>query len=100
VSVSNPDSTINWAQFEPLSSSPGWFHDNRLPYNEDYNFTMERQFGGATLLSLSYVGAQAHRLLATMEANPGVPGQCLALSQASEVIPHYRGSRHHHPRTV
>jgi hypothetical protein len=48
---------------------------------------MERQFGGATLLSLSYVGAQAHRLLATMEANPGVPGQCLALSQASEVMP-------------
>ncbi len=87
VSATHPDSSINWSQFEPLSSSPGWETSNRLPYSEDYNFTIERQFGSATLLSLSYVGEQAHRLVATMEANTGNPALCLGLSQPSDVLP-------------
>ena len=78
-SPSNPDNSLNWAQFLPLGSSPGFFHDNRLPYAEHYNFSFQRQFGPATILSLSYVGTQAHRLLATMEANPANPALCLSL---------------------
>jgi hypothetical protein len=85
VGPTNPDNSINWSQFEPISSSPGIFHDNHLPYAEHYNFSVQRQFGGATLLSVSYVGTQGHRLLATIEANPGNPALCLSLSQVSQV---------------
>jgi len=82
VSISNPDNSINWAQFLPLSSSPAFFHGNRLPYAEHYNFSLQRQFGSATILSVSYVGTQAHRLLATVEANPANPALCLSLMSA------------------
>ncbi len=79
VSPSNPDTSINWAQFVPLGSSPAFFHDNRLPYAEHYDFSIQRQFGPATILSVSYVGTQAHRLLATVEANPSNPVLCESL---------------------
>ncbi len=83
VSPSNPDTTLNWAQFVPLGSSPAFFHANALPYAEHYNFSFQRQFGSATILSASYVGTQAHRLLATMEANPSNPAQCFSLLAAN-----------------
>ncbi|MGD0227960.1 MAG: carboxypeptidase regulatory-like domain-containing protein [Terriglobia bacterium] len=79
VSPSNPDTTLNWAQFVPLGSSPAFFHDNRLPYAEHYNISLQRQFGSATILSVSYVATQSHRLLATVEANPSSPSLCLSL---------------------
>jgi hypothetical protein len=87
VSPTNPDNSVNWAQFEPITSSPAFFHTNNLPYAEHYNFTFERQFGTATVLSLSYVGTQGHRLLATMEANTGNPALCLSVSQPNQVLP-------------
>ena len=83
----NPDNSVNWPQFEPISSSPVIPVDNRLPYAEEYSFSVQREFGSATLLSLSYVGSQAHRLYATLEANPGDPAVCLSVSQLSQVIP-------------
>ncbi|HMD84113.1 MAG TPA: carboxypeptidase regulatory-like domain-containing protein [Terriglobia bacterium] len=79
ISVTNPDTTLNWAQFVPLGSSPAFFHNNQLPYAEDYNFSLERQFGSATILSVSYVGTQGHRLLGTVEANPSSPTLCASL---------------------
>jgi hypothetical protein len=79
VSASNPDTTFNWAAVVPLGSSPGFSRNNRLPYAEDYNFSVERQFGSATLLSVSYVGTQGHRLLGTVEANPSNPTLCESL---------------------
>ncbi|MGA3164825.1 MAG: carboxypeptidase regulatory-like domain-containing protein [Terriglobia bacterium] len=82
VSPTNPDTSLNWAQFVPLGSSPAFFHDNRLPYAEHYNFSLQRQFGSATILSVSYVGTQGHRLLATMEANPSSPALCMSLAAA------------------
>jgi hypothetical protein len=84
VSPKNPDNSINWAQFEPISSSPAFFHDNRLPYGIHYNVSFERQVGSATVASLSYVGTQGHRLLATVEANPGSPALCLSVSQPDQ----------------
>jgi len=82
VSPTNPDTSINWAQFMPLGSSPAFFHDNRLPYAEHYNISFQRQFGSATILSASFVGTQGHRLLATMQANPANPTLCASLSSA------------------
>jgi hypothetical protein len=39
------------------------------------------------VLSLSYVGSQAHHLLVVYSANPGNPGLCLALSHPAAVAP-------------
>jgi hypothetical protein len=73
------DLNFGTAGFIPISSSPGFKPTNRLPYAEEYELSIQRQFFSSTLLTLSYVGTQAHRLLSTQEANPGNPAICLAL---------------------
>jgi len=85
VSASNPDTSINWALFTPISSSPGFANTNRLPYAEDYELSIQRQFSSSTLLTVSYVGTQGHRLLSTLESNPGSPALCLFLSNPSNL---------------
>ncbi|MBZ5593114.1 MAG: TonB-dependent receptor [Acidobacteriia bacterium] len=87
VSASNPDNSINWAQFTPISSSPGFWYKNRVPYAEHYSLSLQRQFGSASVLSVSYVGTQGHALLSDLESNPGNPALCLGASQQSQVIP-------------
>jgi hypothetical protein len=85
VSVSNPDNSINWALFLPISSAAMFWHENRLPYSEDYNLSLQRQLSPNGVVSLSYVGTQGHRLLSTIESNPGNAALCLSASQASQV---------------
>jgi len=87
VSASHPDTSVDWSQFIPIGSSPGFYYRNRLPYAENYMLSIQRQFGPNTMLSVSYVGTQGHRLLADRESNPGNPALCLALSQPSAVAP-------------
>jgi hypothetical protein len=53
---------------------------NTYPYNENYLFPVERDLWAHTLLSLSYVGSQAHHWLVIYSANPGNPALCLALT--------------------
>ncbi len=77
---SHPDTSIDWSQFAPISSSPGFYYKNRVPYSEDYMLSFQRQLGSSTVLSLSYVGTQGHRLLADKESNPGNPDLCLSLA--------------------
>jgi hypothetical protein len=45
----------------------------------------QRQFGPNTVLSLSYVGTQGHRLLADLDSNPANPGLCQFLSDPANV---------------
>ncbi len=80
-SAKNPDSSFDFSVFEPIAgmtAPPPW---NTYPYNENYFFSIERQFGGNTVLSLSYVGSQAHHLLLVYSANPGNPALCLQLNR-------------------
>jgi hypothetical protein len=85
--ASHPDPNVDWSQYVPITGIPAYPTTNRIPYTEDYMLSLEREFGGNTVLSASYVGTQAHRLLVLVEANPGDPALCLSLSQASEVGP-------------
>ena len=85
--MSNPNSTINWAQYEPISGIPAYAATNRIPYVEEYMLSLQRQLGPKTVFSASYVGNQGHRLLVLVEANPGNPALCLSLSQPSQVAP-------------
>ena len=87
VSSSNPNAAINWTQFEPITGIPGYSVTNRIPYTEEYMLSIERQLAANTVLSASYVGAQGHRLLVMVEANPGDPALCLSLSQEQDVAP-------------
>jgi Carboxypeptidase regulatory-like domain len=86
-SANHPDRSVNWSQFEPISGLPAYDTANRIPYTEEYMLSLERKFGGNTLLTASYVGSQAHRLLVLVESNPGNPALCLSLSQPGDVAP-------------
>jgi hypothetical protein len=86
-SSSHPDSTIDWSQYVPISGIPAYPVSNRIPYTEQYMFSIERQIGEHTLVSASYIGNQSHRLLVLAESNPGDPALCLSLSQTSAVAP-------------
>ena len=86
-SASKPNSNINWSQYLPITGIPAYASSNRIPYVEEYMLSLERQLGSKTVLSVSYVGNQGHRLLVLLEANPGDPALCLSLSQPSQVAP-------------
>ncbi|WP_353065663.1 carboxypeptidase regulatory-like domain-containing protein [Tunturibacter psychrotolerans] len=79
VSASNPDNTVNWANFTPIAADPFFYYRNRAPYTNNYMLSIQRQITGHTLLTVSYVGNQGHRILALVSANPGDPALCLSL---------------------
>src|SRR5277367_1911366 len=71
-----------FAAFGTIGSSPAFYNRNRLPYAENYEVSIERQLTSTDLLTVSYVGTQGHRLLASESANPGIPSLCLSLLTA------------------
>jgi Carboxypeptidase regulatory-like domain len=92
VSASHPasgppyDNLSNFfSAFGTIGSSPAFFNGNRLPYAEEYEFSIEHQITSADLVTVSYVGTEGHRLLSSMSANPGSPALCLSVNQASQV---------------
>ncbi len=85
--VRNPNGGIDFAPFLPQAGMTTPKSDNTYPYNENYYLSVERQLDANTLLSLSYVGSQAHHLLLVYSANPGNPALCLALSHPNAVAP-------------
>jgi hypothetical protein len=87
VSAKNPDTTFNWAGVEPLSGTLAYNPHNVLPRVEDYELSIQRQFGTNTVLSVSYVGNQGHHLISLIEANPGNQALCLFLSNPANVAP-------------
>jgi len=80
-SPNHPNTTVDWTQFEPLVGIPAIDPKDVTPYAEHWMASFERQFG-ATLATLSYVGASAHHLLVLEEANPADPALCLSLGAA------------------
>jgi len=86
-SAKNPDSSIDWSSYEPISGIPGYDIHNRTPYTEEWMFSIERQAAPNTVLEANYVGASTHRQRVLVESNPGNPALCLSLSQPSEVMP-------------
>ncbi len=87
ISASNPDTSFPWGNVEPISSGFVFYHKNRMPYSEHYEFSVQRQFGSNTVLSTSFVGNQGHRLITSLEANPGSPALCQFLSDPANLAP-------------
>ena len=80
VSAKNPDTTFNWAGVEPISGALAYEHSNVTPYSEDYEFSIQRQVGSGSVLSVSYVGNQGHKLITEREANTANQALCLQLA--------------------
>jgi hypothetical protein len=71
-----------FSAYGTISSSPAFYNKNKLPYSEQYELSIQRQLTPNDLLTVSYVGTQAHHLLASESANPGDPSACEAINQA------------------
>ena len=72
--------TLDYSVYLPLSYSPGYSIHNRMPYAEDYNFSIQRELSRSTVLTLAYVGTQGHKLISQTEANPGNVALCNQLT--------------------
>src|SRR5208283_1206962 len=81
-SRANPNSTVNWSQFEPLVGIPAVDPNDVTPYAQHWMASVERQLGASTLATVSYVGTSSHHLLVLEEANPANPALCLSLGSA------------------
>ncbi len=84
-SLAHPNTSVDWANFEPLDGVVSMAKNDVTPYAENYSLTVEREVGAHTVVSVGYVGTQAHHLLVIQEANPGDPARCLALSTPASV---------------
>ena len=74
---------LSFAVYEPISYSPGYDIHNKLPYAEHFNFSIQRELTQSTVLTLSYVGTEGHRLITQLEANPGNAAFCMQLTAQS-----------------
>jgi hypothetical protein len=87
VSPSNPDNSIEWSRYFPISGAGSVYYKNKTSYAFQYNLTIEREVGANSLVSIGYIGSMGRHLLTVVGANPGIPSLCLSLSQPSEVAP-------------
>ncbi len=72
----NPPSNVDFSVYEPMSLNvvdP----NTTVPYTQNFNFTIERELPGSSVLSLAYVGELGRHELITRELNPGNPTACL-----------------------
>jgi len=76
-----------YSAYGTIGSSPAFYNKNVLPYAENYELSIERQLTAADLLTISYVGTQAHHLLSSESANPGNPALCMQLAAEGAVVP-------------
>ena len=74
-----------WNQFLPLNSTQAAWTHNTVPYSEQWNLSIQREIPRVAIMTLSYVGNQAHHLLGETEANPGNAALCLSVSQTNQV---------------
>ncbi|HUO59278.1 MAG TPA: TonB-dependent receptor, partial [Candidatus Acidoferrales bacterium] len=77
-SASNPNNSVDWSKYMPITGVPAFYYKNRPPYTERYSISLDRELARNTVLSVAYVGSQAHHLLAIISANPGNATLCLS----------------------
>jgi hypothetical protein len=80
VSPQHPDTTFDWVQATPISGSDYFYYRNVIPYVQEFELSLQRQFGSNTVLTTSYVGSVGRHLLTFEESNPADPSLCLQLA--------------------
>ena len=74
------NATLDYGRYLPIQYSPGYDIHNRMPYAEHYNFSIQRELGKSTVLTLAYVGTQGHKLISQHDADPGNAALCQQLT--------------------
>jgi hypothetical protein len=82
-----PPGCVDWSLFRTALLFGEFQPHLRAQYSEQYNLTIERQLTKDMMLRLSYVGTQAHRLLASYDTNAGNIQTCLDLINISNADP-------------
>ncbi len=77
---------VDWSLFRPILLFGQAPKNLRSQYAEQYNFGITRDLGKEMALTVSYVGRQGHRLLASQDINPGNPNTCLDLQAMSDAF--------------
>src|SRR5215467_4702659 len=72
--------TLSFNVYEPMSFFPGYDIHNRLPYAEHFNLSIQRQLSKSTVLTLSYVGTEGHRLIEQEDVKPGNAALCFQVN--------------------
>ena len=85
VSPTNPDNTVDWSRYYPISGAGSVYYKNKTSYAMQYTLSIDRQIGANSLLTVAYIGSLGRYLLTVYGANPGKPDLCLGLSQPSQV---------------
>lgn len=75
-----PGATGIWDQYLPIATAPTFRPINKIPYSEQFNFTIQREIARTTVLTVGYVGSRAHHLLNEIEQNPGNAATCLLIA--------------------
>ena len=86
-SPSNPDTAVNWPSYLPISGSEFYYPKNKVPYTDEFEASLQRQLGPATVMTLSYVGTLGRHNPTFWESNPGNIALCLELSNPANVAP-------------
>ena len=69
-----------WPTYLPIAGSPTYRLNNKLPYSEQFNLTIQRELPKSFVLSIGYVASRGRHLLSRVESNPGDPATCLAIT--------------------
>jgi hypothetical protein len=86
-STPGPNGCVDWSTFRPLLLFGEFQPHLKSQYADQYNLTVERQLSKAMLLRVSYVGTQAHHLLASHDLNTGNIQTCLAIMEIATENP-------------
>ena len=82
-----PNGCVDWSNFRPLLLFGEFAPHLKSQYAEQYNLTIERQLSKDMLFRISYVGTQAHHLLASHDLNAGNIQTCLGLANLATLNP-------------
>jgi hypothetical protein len=80
-SGTGPAGCVDWSTFRPLLLFGEFQPHLKSQYSEQYNLTIERQLTKDMLFRISYVGTQAHHLLASHDLNAGNAQTCAEIGQ-------------------
>ena len=75
-----PGQAQDWSLFRPIVLFGQFLPHLRSQYAEQYNLTLQREFGRDTVVQLGYVGSEGHRLLVTHDLNYSQAQTCLDLN--------------------
>src|ERR1700723_958453 len=75
-SGTGPNGCVDWSTFRPLLLFGEFQPHLKSQYSEQYNRTIERQLTKDMLFRISYVGTQAHHLLASHDLDAGNAQTC------------------------